>query len=51
MIEGVSQEKQRRPLAKVDILASLSPEEIERLALLSGSVHLGTGEAFALEEG
>ena len=51
MIEGVPQEKQRRPLAKVDILQSLSSEEIERLALLSGSVHLGTGEAFAVEEG
>jgi CRP/FNR family transcriptional regulator, cyclic AMP receptor protein len=51
VIEGVSQEKQLWPLAKVDILQSLSSEEIERLALLSGSVHLGTGEAFALEEG
>ncbi len=51
MIEGVPQEKQRRPLAKVDILASLSPEEIERLVLLSGSVDLGAGEGFALEEG
>ena len=51
MIEGVSQEEQLWPLAKVDILQSLSSEEIERLALLSGSVHLGTGEAFALEEG
>jgi CRP/FNR family transcriptional regulator len=29
----------------------LSLEEIERLALLSASVHLGTGEAFALDEG
>ncbi len=51
VIEGVPQENQRRPLAKVDILASLSPEEIERLTLLSGSVDLGTGEAFALEGG
>jgi CRP/FNR family transcriptional regulator len=51
VIEGVPQEKQRRPLAKVDILASLSPEEIERLVLLSGSVDLGAGEGFALEEG
>jgi CRP/FNR family cyclic AMP-dependent transcriptional regulator len=51
VIEGVSQEEQLWPLAKVDILQSLSSEEIERLALLSGSVHLGTGEAFALEEG
>ena len=51
MIEGISLEDQRRPLAKVDILQSLSPEEIERLAPLSASVHLGAAEAFALEEG
>ena len=50
MIEGVPQEEQLWPLAKVDILASLSLEEIERLALLSASVHLGTGETFALDE-
>ncbi len=50
MIEDVPQEKQGRPLAEVDILTSLPPEEIERLALLSASVHLGAGETFALGE-
>jgi CRP/FNR family cyclic AMP-dependent transcriptional regulator len=50
VIEGVPQEEQGRPLAKVDILASLSAEEIERLALLSASMHLGTGETFALDK-
>ena len=34
----------------MDILASLSPQEIERLALRSASVHLGAGETFALDE-
>ena len=51
MIEGVPTEEQPWPLAKVDILASLPLEEIERLALLSASVHLGAGEALVLEEG
>jgi len=51
VIEGVPQEELPWPLAKVDILTSLSPGEIERLALLSGFVHLGTRDAFALEEG
>jgi CRP/FNR family transcriptional regulator, cyclic AMP receptor protein len=51
VIEGVPQEEHLWPLAKVDILRSLSLEEIERLALLSASVHLGTGEAFALDGG
>lgn len=51
MIEGVPQEEQLWPLAKVDILQSLPLEEIERLALLSASVQLGTGEAFALDGG
>jgi hypothetical protein len=32
VIEGVPQEKHLWPLAKVDILRSLSLEEIERLA-------------------
>ena len=50
MIEGVPQEEQRWPLAKVDILQSLSLEEIERLALLSATIYLGAGEAFALDE-
>ena len=49
MIEGVPQEEQGRPLAEVDILASLSPQEIERLALRSAPVHLGAGETFALD--
>jgi CRP/FNR family transcriptional regulator, cyclic AMP receptor protein len=51
VIEGVPQEEHLWLLAKVDILRSLSLEEIERLALLSASVHLGTGEAFALDGG
>ena len=51
MIEGVPQEKQLWPLAKVDVLQSLSSEEIERVAQLSASVLLGRGEAFDLEEG
>ena len=50
MIEGVPREEQQRPLAEVDILTSLAPEEIERLTLLSASVHLGVGETFALDE-
>jgi CRP/FNR family transcriptional regulator len=50
VIEGVPQEKLQRPFAEVDILTSLAPEEIERLALLSASVHLGVGEIFALDE-
>jgi CRP-like cAMP-binding protein len=50
VIEGVPQEEQLWPLAKVDILASLSLEEIECLVLLSASVHLGTGDTFALDE-
>ena len=40
MIEGVPQEEHRWPLAKVDILASLSPEEIECLALHSASADI-----------
>jgi CRP/FNR family cyclic AMP-dependent transcriptional regulator len=50
VIEGVPQEEQPWPLAKVDILQSLSSEEIKRLALLSDSVHLGAGDVFALDE-
>ena len=50
MIEGVPQEEQLWLLAKVDILASLSLEEIERLTLLSAPVHLEKGEAFAVDE-
>jgi CRP/FNR family transcriptional regulator, cyclic AMP receptor protein len=51
VIEGVPQEEHLWPLAKVDILRSLSLEEIERLALLSATIYLGAGEAFALDEG
>ena len=47
MIEGV-QDEQRWPLAKVDVLEGLTPEEVERLALLSASVNLEAGETFAL---
>ena len=50
MIEGVPQEERTWPFAKVDILASLSLEEIERLALLPASAYLGAGETFALDE-
>jgi CRP/FNR family cyclic AMP-dependent transcriptional regulator len=50
VIEGVPAKEHWWPLARVDILASLTPEEIERLALLSASVHLGAGETFALDE-
>jgi CRP/FNR family transcriptional regulator, cyclic AMP receptor protein len=50
VIEGVPQEERTWPLAKVDILASLSLEEIERLALLPASAYLGAGETFALDE-
>ena len=49
MIEGV-QDEQRWPLAKVDVLEGLTPEEVERLALLSASVNLEAGETFALDE-
>jgi CRP/FNR family transcriptional regulator, cyclic AMP receptor protein len=41
---------QRRLLAKVDVLEGLTPEEVERLALLTASVHLGAGETFTLAE-
>jgi hypothetical protein len=50
VIKGVPQEDQRRPLAEVDILTSLSPEEIQQLALLTASVKLGAGETLALDE-
>jgi CRP-like cAMP-binding protein len=50
VVEGVPQEEQLSPLAKVDILQPLSLEEIERLALVSTPVHLGVGEAFTLDE-
>ena len=49
MIEGVPQEKHLWPLARVDILRSLSLEEIERLALLSATIYLGAGEVFTLD--
>ena len=50
MIEGLPHEERRRPLAEVDILTSLPPEEMEHLTLLSASVHLGAGETFSLDE-
>jgi hypothetical protein len=50
MIEGLPHEERRRPLAEVDILTSLPSKEIERLALLSASVHLAAGETFVLDE-
>jgi CRP-like cAMP-binding protein len=46
VIEGVPQEKHLWPLARVDILRSLSLEEIERLVLLSATIYLGAGEAY-----
>src|SRR5215212_287440 len=48
MSDYASPAEQRRLLAKVDILEGLTPEEVERLALLSASVNLGAGETFAL---
>ena len=51
MIEGAPAEQQRWFLAKVDIFASLSLEEIERLDVLSSYINLETGETFALDEG
>ena len=39
------------PLAKVDVLEGLPPEEVEHLTLRSTAVHLGAGEAMALDEG
>jgi hypothetical protein len=50
VIEGISVDEQRWLLAKVDILESLSSEEIGRLALRSSSVRLKAGEALALDE-
>ncbi len=38
------------PLAKVDVLEGLTPEEVEHLTLLSTSVYLGAGETFVLDE-
>ncbi len=50
MIEDVPLKELERLLAKVDILEPLPPEEVERVASLSYSVHLEAGEAFALDE-
>ena len=50
MIEDAPIKELERLLAKVDILESLPPEEIERLALLSSSMCLEAGEAVALDE-
>ena len=48
MSDYASPAEQRRLLAKVDVLEGLTPEEVERLALLSASVNLEAGETFAL---
>ena len=50
MFESVPQEEQWQPLAEVDILASLTPEQIEQLALLSAFVPLEARDTFALDE-
>jgi CRP-like cAMP-binding protein len=50
VIEGISGEEQRWLLANVDILEQLTPEEVERVALLSSSMRLKAGEAIALDE-
>jgi CRP/FNR family transcriptional regulator len=50
VIEDVPAKEPWWLLARVDILQSLTAEEIERLALLSAPVHLGAGETFALDE-
>jgi CRP/FNR family cyclic AMP-dependent transcriptional regulator len=50
VIEDVPLKELERLLAKVDILEPLPPEEVERLASLSYSVHLEAGEAVALDE-
>ncbi len=50
MIEDAPAVKElERLLAAVDILQPLSPEELERLALLSSSMRLEAGEAIALD--
>jgi CRP/FNR family cyclic AMP-dependent transcriptional regulator len=50
VIEDAPPKELERLLAKVDILEPLSAEEVERLALLSSSMHLELGEAIALDE-
>ena len=50
MIEDVPVKKSECLLAMVDIFEPLTPEEVERVALRSSSVHLQTGEAVALDE-
>lgn len=50
MIEDAPVKELERLLATVDILEPLPPEEMERLALLSSSMHLKAGEAVALDE-
>jgi CRP-like cAMP-binding protein len=50
VIEDVPLKELERLLAKVDILEPLPPEEVERVASLSYSVHLEAGEAFALDK-
>jgi hypothetical protein len=50
VIKGVHAEEQRWLLSKVNVLESLSPREVERLALRSAFVRLKAGEAIALDE-
>jgi CRP-like cAMP-binding protein len=50
VIEDAPVKELERLLAKVDILEPLPPEEVERLALLSSSMHLEAGEGIALDE-
>jgi CRP/FNR family transcriptional regulator, cyclic AMP receptor protein len=50
VIEDALVRELERLLARVDIFEPLPPEEVERVASLSYSVHLEAGEAFALDE-
>jgi CRP/FNR family cyclic AMP-dependent transcriptional regulator len=50
VIEDLPVKQLERLLPMVDILEPLPPEEVGRVALLSYSVHLEVGEAFALDE-
>jgi CRP/FNR family transcriptional regulator len=50
VIEDAPPKELGRLIAKVDILESLPPEEVERLALLSSSMRLEAREALALDE-
>ncbi len=50
MIEDSPAKELERLLAMVDILEPLPPEELERLALLSSSMHLEAGQSVAMGE-